>query len=69
MIQFSMQMNREKIINEMKRLGWSQQDLASKMKVDRQYVWWALQSDHNHTLKTIERFARAIEINPRDLIT
>lgn len=52
----------------MRRLDISQQDLATKMGVDRQYIWWALNGEGNHTLKTIERIALALDINPRDLI-
>ena len=63
-----MKMNIEKIRNELRRLVISQQDLATKMGVDRQYIWWALNGEGNHTLKTIERIALALDINPRDLI-
>ncbi|MGM0377545.1 MAG: helix-turn-helix domain-containing protein [Bacteroidota bacterium] len=63
-----MKLNTEKIKKEMNRLGWTQTYLANKMGVKRQYVQYMLKSGTNPTIKTIKRFAEALDIEPKDLI-
>jgi transcriptional regulator with XRE-family HTH domain len=63
-----MKLNVEKIKKEMARLNWTQTRLANEMGVKRQYVQFMLKCGTNPTIKTIDRFAKALDISPRDLI-
>ena len=63
-----MRFNKEKLEAELERLGWTKQKLAEEMKVDRQYVDYYLRPGINMTIKTIERFASALNMDGKDLI-
>ena len=63
-----MKLNIEKIKKEMDRLNWTQTRLANEMGVKRQYVQYMLKSGKNPTIKTIDRFAAALDVSPRDLV-
>jgi predicted transcriptional regulator len=63
-----MRLNTEKIKKEMARLNWTQTRLAKEMGVKRQYVQYMLKSGTNPTIKTINRFAAALDVSPMDLV-
>ena len=61
-----MELNSEKIIKEANRLGWSMSELArrSGMK-SRQLAHYLLDKK---SIKGAERFARALDLDPKDLL-
>ena len=65
-----MQLHKSKILLELERLGWTQTELAKRMKVSRQLVNRHLMSENGVgiTLKTIDRMADALGLDPKDLI-
>jgi DNA-binding Xre family transcriptional regulator len=64
-----MELNRDKITFEMNRLGWTQAELAKQMKIHRQQLNVILNDpDVGVNLKTIQKFADALKINPHDLL-
>jgi len=64
-----MQLNREKINRELTRLGWKQTDLARQMGLHRQQINRLLIPGQNAiTLKTIDKLADALGLDPKDLI-
>ena len=64
-----MKLRTEKILSEIKRLGWSKYRLAKEMKMANQTIYRILKEEgRSYTFKTVERFAKAIDVDPRDLI-
>ncbi|MCY4577275.1 MAG: helix-turn-helix transcriptional regulator [Candidatus Kaiserbacteria bacterium] len=53
----------ESVCNKRKRLGLSQEDLASRAGVHRTYIGMIERGEKNITLKNIEKIAKALEIN------
>jgi len=64
-----MELNKRKIGLELDRLGWSKRRLAKEMGVQRQWVYVILGRKGGCTLRTVERIAKALGMNPRDLLT
>ena len=65
-----MEINKVKINKELERLGWSYIDLAEAMNKKRQWVYHKLKYDQRGTtFKTVESFAKALDLDPKDLIT
>ena len=65
----SVVLNTNKITSELKRLGWSKYRLAQIMGIANQTVYKILNSDGTgYTFKTVERFAKALNIDSKDLI-
>ena len=63
---FGMELNVEKIKRELKRLGWSYQRLADETGIGtRQAVYYYLVSK---SLKGADKFAKALDIAPKDLL-
>jgi len=60
-----MKLNTNKIKQELKRLGKSQSWLATKMKVSRQLLFYMIKSKK---ITHAERIAKALNLDPRDLI-
>ena len=64
-----MEINTEKIDRELKRIGWSRYRLAKEMGVKFQWVYSVLGSPKkSRTFNTVERFADALGMDPKDLI-
>jgi transcriptional regulator with XRE-family HTH domain len=65
-----MKLNKTKILLELERLGWTQTELAKRMGSSRQLVNRHLLSDESVgiTLKTIDKMADAMGLDPKDLI-
>jgi len=65
-----MQLHKNKILLELERLGWTQTELAKRMGVSRQLVNRHLMSANGVgiTLKTIDKMADALGLDPKDLI-
>lgn len=64
-----MKLNVTRIKQELDRLGWTPLRLSKEMKMANQTVYKILNSNgSNYTLRTIDRFARALGIDPKDLI-
>ena len=63
-----MELHREKIKIELERLGWTEADLARRMKVHRQYLNRIMVGDMGISLKGIDRIANALGLSGKDLI-
>ena len=68
-----MRLNTLKIIEETEKLGWSRYRLAKEMGMANQTVYKILVSDArkenvSYTFKTVEKFAKTLLIDPKDLI-
>ena len=63
-----MKINQRKIELELKRLGWSKYRLAKEMGVKHQWVYYILSGERGSTLRTLERIADAIGLDPKGLI-
>lgn len=63
-----MKLNTQKIEKELKRLGWTRADLARALNVHRQAVYIFLAQDTLPRLGTVEKYARALGVDPKDLI-
>ena len=61
-------LNVKKIKREMERSGWNVEQLAKEMKVTRTYVYHYFTSSANPTLKTVEKFAKALDLDPKDIL-
>ena len=63
-----MELDTEKVMKFMKLYGWSGAELARKMKRDRQWIHYVLKPGQNLTFKTVNDLAKALDVDPRDLI-
>ena len=64
-----MRLHLKKIDRELKRLGWSKYKLGEMMGVRPQWVYQILDPEYmGTTLKTIDKIARALDFDPKDLI-
>jgi len=63
-----MKINKRKIELELKRLGWSKYRLAKEMGAKHQWVYYVLNNENSFTFRTVERIARAIGADPKDLL-
>jgi len=64
-----MELHREKIIKELGRLGWTKYHLGKAMGVSRQWIYAVLDPKYNGvTLKTVDKIAKALDFDPKDLI-
>jgi transcriptional regulator with XRE-family HTH domain len=64
-----MQLNIPKIEKELKRQNLSFSDLAQRLGTTRQWVYWKLNNGQSGTtFRTVEKFAKALDIEPKDLI-
>ena len=52
----------KKVREERKKLGLSQEELASRAKVHRTYIGMIERAEKNITLENIEKIARALDI-------
>ena len=62
-----MKINKEKILMELKRLGWSKADYARKLGISRQLVDYYLNGEPQG-IKIVARLAGPLHIDPRDLL-
>lgn len=66
---FAMKLNKQKILKEIDRLGITKYELAKRMTVKHQWVYKVLSDDYEGcTLKTVDRFADALDFDPKDLL-
>ena len=64
-----MEINTDKIDQKIARLRWTYSDLAREIGCTKQWVYWKLTYDQaGTTFKTVEKFARALDAAPKDLI-
>ena len=63
-----MKLNVTKIRLELERLHWSQSELGRRMGESKQWVWWVLNTNGNHTFQTVEKLAKVLGLDPKDLI-
>jgi len=67
---YPMKLNVTRITQELDRLGWSRYRLSKEMKMANQSVYRILKENgNNYTIKTVERFAKVLGIDPKDLLT
>lgn len=50
-------------------LGWSQEKLAEKADLTRNYIGQIERAEKKVTLETLSRLAKALKVRPRDLLT
>ena len=62
-----MKVNSNKILNEIKRLGWSQAKLADKVGVTRQAIDYILKAKVTK-IATLNKIGRVLELDPKDLL-
>lgn len=58
----------ERVRRERKRLGLSQEDLAFEAELHRTYIGSVERGERNISLLNIHRLAKALQVNPRDLV-
>ena len=63
-----MELNIEKIKQELKRRDWSMEDFAIALGAKRTFPYALLGNSKSHTLKTVSRIAKALDFDPKDLI-
>ena len=63
-----MQLSIDKIKKELERTGNTPAWLARAMGSKPQWVDQILKGNHSHTLRTIEKIANALGLDPKDLI-
>ena len=63
-----MELNRQKIFAELKRLSWSKSEFARQLKVDRQYVHRLLKGKQNLTFNTVVKIGKCLNLDPKDLL-
>jgi transcriptional regulator with XRE-family HTH domain len=57
-----------KVRKERKRLGLSQEELASRAGMHRTYIGMVERAEKNITLKNIEKIAMALQVSIKDLL-
>ncbi len=62
-----MKVNSKKILNEIKRLGWSQAQLAEKIGITRQAIDYILK-ERVTKLETLNKIGKVLELDPKDLL-
>jgi DNA-binding Xre family transcriptional regulator len=64
-----MNINIQKIKKEMAKNGWNYTRLAKEMGISKQRLHFIFSPKYkSHTLRTIERFAQVLELEPKDLL-
>lgn len=63
-----MKLNIEKLQSELTRIDRTQAWLAKQMKVRPQWVYQIFNNDISHTMRTIQKIADALNLDPKDLI-
>lgn len=58
----------EKVREERHRQGLSQEELASRAGVHRTYIGMIERAEKNITLENIEKIAKALKLNIKDLV-
>jgi len=65
-----MELDIKKIEAELKRRGWTKYTLAAKMGCRRQWPYYVLSPKASGiTLKTINKLAKALNLDPKELLT
>lgn len=63
----TMKLNIKKINQELKRLKWTKAEYARQMGIVRQQANYYFKSEIN-SMKIVERMAKPLNLNPKDLI-
>ena len=63
-----MKINIPKIKSEMKRQGWKNKDLASRLNITRQAIEYYFKNPSSLSLKTVTKLAIAMDMDPKDLL-
>ena len=58
----------QKIEKEMERIGWSVAKLAEMSSLSRQTIYDRLQNENGGNIQTIEKIAKALDVDPKDLL-
>lgn len=56
------------IRQQRKRLGWSQEELAIKSRLNRSYIGGVERGERNIRISTVSKLAQALGIPPSDLL-
>ena len=65
----AMKLNTRKINRELERLGWTRAFLAEKAGTTRQSVYNWLTLESTPRMLNVERLAKALGLDPKDLLT
>jgi len=63
-----MKLNKAKIEKELKRLGWTKEDLAKAMDKPRTAIYAYYKRADRVSLKTVRLIAKALDLDPKDLL-
>jgi len=63
-----MELNKERIDYELNRQKMGKPELANKMGMSKQWIYQVLNSGKDIRLSTVEKFAHALGVDPKDLI-
>ena len=63
-----MKLNKRKIRKEIKRLGMSQASFAKNKLSKTPQAFHSILSSDNHTIETVNVIAKALDIDPKDLL-
>lgn len=63
-----MKLNRKKILFELDRLGWKHKDYAERLGVSKALLSFYLRPGRVKTFRVVEKLAKPLNINPKDLI-
>lgn len=63
-----MELNRNKINRELERRGWTKYRLAKELRVTPQWAYFILSNPKSLTFKTVEKLAKVLDFDPKDLI-
>ena len=63
-----MKLNIKKIDSELKRLGWSRIEFMKKLKAPKSFYYYLVENPSTLTFTTVNRIAKVLKLNPKDLI-
>lgn len=64
----TMKLNVKKILAELERTNTSQAELAEKMGISRQLLNYHLRNTQGLQVRIVERFAKALKLDEKDLV-
>ena len=66
-VSYTMKVNSEKILSEIRRLGWSQARLAKEIGITRQAINYIIKESVTK-ISTLNKIGKALNFDPKDLL-